>query len=67
MVDPAVGDLRSSSVSEDTVLHALHTWVFPHIPKGWFVFFDLCTCNEEKKKKKKKGVCGGGLLSLQTD
>lgn len=55
VVDPAVGDLRSSSISENAVLHALDTWIFPQVPKGWFVFFHLCT-HKQKISTKKIGL-----------
>ncbi len=42
VVDPAVGDLRSSSVSENAVLHTLYTRVFPQVTKGWLILFHLC-------------------------
>lgn len=50
MVDPAVGDLWSSSVSENAILHALYTRVLPQVAKGWLVLFHLCMQNKRKKK-----------------
>lgn len=41
VVDPAVGDLRSSSVSENAVLHALHARIFSQVPERWLVLFHL--------------------------
>lgn len=52
VVDPAVGDLRSSSISENAVLHTLDTRIFPQVPEGWFVFFHLCTHIQKISPKK---------------
>lgn len=52
VVDPAVGDLRSSSVSENAVLHALHARVFPQVPKRRFVFLYLCTHKQKAGTKR---------------
>ena len=49
VVGPAVGNLRSSSVPENTVLHALHTWVFPQVPKRGLVLFHLCSEDTQVK------------------
>lgn len=54
VVDPAVGDLRSSSVSEDTVLHALHTRVFPQVPEGRLVLFHIYGWHTNKRQVEKK-------------
>lgn len=50
VVDPAVGDLRSPSVSEDAVLHALHTWVFPQVPEGRLVLFHIYGWHTQKEE-----------------
>lgn len=43
VVDPAVGDLWPPSVSENAVLHTLHTRVLPHLTEGRFVVLHLYT------------------------
>lgn len=52
VVAPAVGHLWPSPVSQDTVLHALHTGIFPQVPKWWFIFFDLCKCKKREGGKR---------------
>lgn len=69
VVDPAVGDLRSSSVSEDTVLHALHTRVFPQVPEGRLVLFHIYGwhTNNTDKWRNKWSKCGALIVSDQLD
>ena len=47
---PAVGDLRPPSVSENTVLHALYTWVLPQVSKRGLILFHLCGGAQKKRE-----------------